>query len=224
MSWIKQARRDYLASIIIKDETIAYIEFVGEPQTRTHGKKQLRSGEEVDDIRVFAKVKYLGGTARAKSGKEDSYPAVAGDEYTLWMSSTLNGKILDVLGWESGDPPPLMGKKFKIWRSEERRGGNRIYDCELLSSDFVYNAKTKSSTPTISKEEPKKVSKPSVGDDALIGTLTEKLKTIGELDKDTWYVFVINKGAKDQSDAERITNLMSEKGLISVSETTVSIK
>lgn len=226
MSWIKQARRDYLASLIIKDDMIAYVEFSGEPQTRTQGKKQLRSGEEVDDVRVFAKIKYIGGSARAKQGKEDSYPAVQGDEYTLWMSSTLNGRILDVLGYESGDPPPLMGKKFKIWRSEERRGGNRIYECELLSNDFTFDKSSSSSNilKETKKVEAKKATKPSVGDDSLINTLTEKIKLLDEIDKDTWYVFVINKGAKDQTDAERITNIMKEKGLIDITATSVKAK
>jgi len=215
MSWTKGARRDYPPNLKITDDNHAIVVFLSEPKTRSFGKKKTRRGEEVDDIRTFAQVRYLEGTARAKVGSEDSYPAVAGEEYTLWMSTTLTGKILEVLNWQEGQPDPLLsGSKWKIWRSQERRGGNRIYDAELLAGTKAIET----SQTTVTPPSPKPDKAEDL--DGIALQLAGSLKNIKKVDLATWKNYCNTRGV----DADKITKRMVELQLVTVDSTHISYK
>lgn len=201
MSWTQGARTDFAPSLKIEGDAHAYVEFLQEPTQTNFGKKQNRKGDEVDDIRIKAQVTYYGGDARSKKGKEDSLPAVKGNEYTLWIATTLRRKFLDILKWKEGQPAPnLMGTKWKIWRGEIGTGGHRVYEAELQPA-------------TLSLKDVK------VDDTGLVLTLKKSLEAVGPIDKDTWYKFAKEKGA---TDAEAITAKMAELGYAKVESTKVS--
>ena len=187
---------------MIQDDATAYVDFIAEPVPQTFGKKKLRDGSEVDDIRVRARVTYLGGSARSKKKGEDSLPARAGDEYTLWISSTLKGRILDEMGYNDGPPPDMLGVKFKIWRSQERQGGNRIYDCERLADDFSFS-------PTELKV---------AAEEGLMVTLRDAINQLESFELEGWYTYCEQKGA---ADGKAITKKMADAGMLILESTKV---
>lgn len=202
MSWVTGARRDYPANLSIVDDAIAYVEFLSEPASQTFGKKKLKDGTEADDVRVRARVTYLGGSARSKKKGEDSLPAKMGEEYTLWIGTTLKGKILDCMAYEDGPPPTMVGTKFKVWRSQERHGGHRLYDAELLSSDFSFD-------PTEVK---------AMAEDGLMVTLKESIDKLESLELNAWHTYCEQKGA---ANGEAITKKMAEQGMLTLESTKV---
>jgi hypothetical protein len=201
MSWTTGARRDYPASLQIQGDTHAFVEFVSEPSEQNFGKKKNRDDEEIDDIRIKATVKYLGGDARTKKGKEDSLPAVKGNEYTLWIAATLRGKFLDILNYKDGAvAPKLVGTKWKIWRGEVGTGGHRVYEAELQPATL---------SPTDVK---------TPDDSAILLQLKKSLEAVGAIDKETWYKFCKEKGA---ADGEAITAKMAELGYAKIESTKI---
>jgi hypothetical protein len=208
MSWTKGVREDYAPSLKIEGDVKASVEFLDEPISVDFGKKQDRKGNEVDDNRIKANVKYLGGDARSKKGKEDSLPAVIGSEYTLWVATTLRMKILAILKWREGQPAPnLKGTQWKVWRGEIGTGGHRVYEAELISAASV-------STPNVAKP-----ASTEVKDDApMMAQLKGSLDAIGPVDKDTWYKFCTEKGV---ANGEAITLKMAEKGLCKIESTKI---
>ena len=216
MSWVDKARRNFLPSLTIRESMIGIIEFTGEPESQNFGKKKNTKNEEVDDIRLRANVKYIGGSAMYK---EDNsfYPAKVGEEYALWMAATLSGAILNVLGWKKGDPVPLMtGTKWKIWRGEYTKGGQRSYDAELISGDF-----TPVQTPEPEKAKP--VEGPYTASNETQTELADAIKKLGEIDRATWSVFAQSKGVPADK-VDEVTQLMVDKGLIFANAMKVSSK
>ena len=204
MSWVTGARRDYPPSIVIQGEMTAQIEFIKEPTQRKSMRKQKdkESGieREVEVIQTLTRITYLGGTARSKRKGEDTLPAKVGEEYTIWMGKTLLGAILDALDYKEGDPdPPLVGTKWKVWRGEKTFGGNRTYEAELLNADFV-------PTPPSAEDQ----------DEIILISLIDSMKKLGNIDKATWYDFCLDKGAKDNDDAIRLTDILSLRGQVTV--------
>jgi hypothetical protein len=180
---------------------VAHVRFVGEPKSRKFGTKQARDGSEIDDIRYFATVEYLGGTARSKSRDGPVLPAKKGKEFTLWMGSTLKGAILDGIGWQDGDPDPILkNTTWKIWRGETGTGGHRVYEALLYEGD-----------------EPEDTPLPS-DDEATIELLKEAIMELEEIDIEPWYDFCETSGAED---GEAITKKMVEMGIVELTDTMV---
>ena len=216
MSWVNKARRNFLPSLTIRESMIGIVEFLGEPESQSFGKKKNLKGEEVDDNRIRASVKYIGGSAMYKE-ENSFYPAKVGEEYALWMGATLSGAILDILGWQTGNPVPLMaGTKWKIWRGEYGKGGNRIYEAELISGDF-----TPVSTPEPEKAKPSEA--PYTATDETQNELADAIKKLGEIDRATWAVFAQSKGVPAEK-VDEVTKLMVDKGLIFANAIKVSSK
>ena len=217
MSWVDGARRDFLSSLTIRDDMIGHVEFLEEPDTQNFGKKKNRKGEEIDDIRVKAKVKYLGGSAMYKE-ENSFYPAKVNEEYTLWMSATMSGAMLDILGWKKGGPIPLMkNTSWKIWRGEYGRGGHRTYEAEILSGEY----KPVPAPDPVKKEE--KLPVEYVPNENTLNELADAIKKLGEIDKATWAVFVQSKGVPTDK-VDEITSTLVEKGLIYANSIKVSSK
>jgi hypothetical protein len=216
MSWTKGVREDYAPSLKIEGDINATVEFLDEPTSVDFGKKQDRKGNEVDDNRIKANVKYIGGDARSKKGKEDSLPAVVGGEYTLWVATTLRMKILALLKWREGQPAPaLKGTQWKIWRGEIGTGGHRVYEAELKSAAPISTV----SAPNEAKPASTASTPTEVKDDApMMAQLKKSLDAIGPVDKDTWYKFCTEKGA---ANGEAITAKMAENNLCKIESTKI---
>ena len=218
MSWVDGARRDFLPSLTIRDDMIGHVEFLEEPETQNFGKKKNRKGDEIDDIRVKAKVKYLGGSAMYKE-ENSFYPAKVNEEYTLWMSATMSGAMLNILGWKKGQPIPLMkNTSWKIWRGEYGRGGHRTYEAEILSGEYK-----PSPTPDPAKKEEKPIAVEYVASEKTLNELADAIKKLGEIDRATWAVFAQSKGVPAEK-VDKTTSLMVEKGLIYANSIKVSSK
>ena len=216
--WVNHRTRNYLPSLKIQGDMTAIIEFLSEPQTQNFGKKTNRKGDEVDDVRVRAKVKYIGGSA-AYIEEKIQYSAKIGEEYTLWISNTLSSAFLGALGWEENDPVPLMeGSRWKIWRGEFGRGGHRVYEAELISGEFK-----PAPTPEPSKPEPKPEPEEFKATDELYKELADAIAKLVEIDVDTWSVFLQSKGVPVEQ-VETITAQMIEKGLLYKDASKVSSK
>lgn len=219
MSWVKQARRDFLPDLQIKNEYVAYVKFLKEPETLDKGEKLNQKGEKVKDIRIHAEVEYLGGSARAKKGKEkeDSFSAVVGEKYTLWIGATLGGKLLELLDFKGGDvAPPLVGTMWKIWRSEKTQGGNRLYDAELLKKAPT----TEEVTLAV-----KTLAIPKTTDDDVVKLIaTDAIKKLDTIDRATWLKYLIDKGAGTEVKALEITMKLQTEGVLTISETQVALK
>jgi hypothetical protein len=217
MSWVKQARRDFLPDLQIRNEVVAYVKFLKEPETWDKGEKTNLKGEKVKDIRVHADVEYLGGSARARKGKEDSFPSVVGEKYTLWIGGTLGGKLLELLNFKGGDvAPPLVGTMWKIWRSEKTQGGNRLYDAELLkksptTEEVVLAVKTLAIPKTTDEDVVKLIA-------------TDAIKKLDTIDRATWLKYLIDKGAGTEAKALDITMKLQTEGVLTISETQVALK
>jgi hypothetical protein len=209
MSWVTGARRDYPPNLVIQDKMIAQIEFIKEPTQRKtmRKRKDKETGEEVEVevTQTLCQIKYLGGSARSKRKGEDTLPAKMDETYTLWMGKTLLGAILDALDYKEGDDDPqLIGTKWKVWRGEVVFGGNRSYEAELLNPDFV-------PTPPTKEDE----------DEMVLAALLESMERIGDIDKPTWYDFCLDKGAKDEADAIRLTEILASRGQVRVESTQI---
>jgi len=213
MSWINGATRNFSSSLTIRDDMLALIEILGEPQVRSFGTKKNRKNEEVPDERAFCSVMYMGGSARYKDG-DNLLPAVEGDTYTLWLSSTLSGKILEGMEYKDGNPAPILeGTKWKVWRGAYGRGGQRVYEAERLSADLPVTPKASSLPPEV---------KPEIDEEAVMTALVKGIEMIGEIDHDTWNSLVQSKGIPvDGVDA--LTAKMVEKGLITKDATKISL-
>lgn len=181
----------------------AQVEIIEEPVTQLFGKKTLRDGREVDDIRARVKVIYLGGSARSKRRDEPELPARIGDEYTLWLGATLKGAILDGLNYKDGPAPPLKGSKWNVWRGDAGRGGQRIYEAELLEGDY---------TPPTPEEAAK------ADDEQLKIQLKDVIDKLGSIDKPTWYGFCKDKGSEEP---EALTEAMAEAGYLKIESTKI---
>ena len=202
MSWVKGARTEFLPNLKIADDTVVWIEFLTEPEEINFGKKKTLKGNEIDDVRYHANVKYLQGNGRGKVKNEDSFPAKIGELYTLWLPTSLIGKILGITKYSgTGDAPKLAGTKWKIWRSLEKRGGNRLYDAALVTE-------VPSTAPSITEATP-----PAVDLDSLALQLAGFLKPLGELDTGTWKQYCTAR----KVDCDAITKKMQELKLIEVS-------
>ena len=206
MSWVTGARRDFPASLQIQGDSEAYVEFTTEPTPQSFGKKKNRQGEEVDDIRVRARVTYLKGTAWSKKGKDNALPAKMGEEYTLWIGATLKGAILDLFEYKEGPAPEIVGTQIKVWRGEVGSGGHKVYCAALLDENL--NVSEKEEVPGLTDEE-------------FIESLAKAIRKLENIDKPTWYKFCVDKGAKTPEEAERITNLMAEQNILTVESTKI---
>ncbi len=204
-SWVTGARRtDFPASLKIQGDVKAQVEIIEEPATQNFGKKTLRDGTEVDDIRARVKVTYLGGSARSKRRDEPELPARIGDEYTLWLGATLKGAILKGLNYKDGPAPVLVGTKWNVWRGDIGQGGHRVYEAELLEGEYV---------PTTPEEAVK------VDEEQLQMQLKDVIDKLGSIDKPTWYGFCKNKGAENP---EAFTEVMAEAGYLKIESTKIS--
>lgn len=205
-SWITGARRaNFPPNLKIYGDLTAQVEILEEPVTQNFGKKSLRDGTEVDDDRARCRVTYLAGTGRSKRRDEPELPAKIGDEYTLWLASTLKGAMLDHLGWVSGSPPPIItGTKWNIWRGEAGQGGQRIYECDLMSGDYV-------------APDPSEIAK--MDEDQLMLQLKDVIDKLGSIDKTAWYSFARDKGAEDP---EAVTQKMAEAGYLTIESTKIT--
>jgi len=182
----------------------AQVEIIEEPATQNFGRKTLRDGTEVDDIRARVRVTYLGGSARSKRRDEPELPARIGDEYTLWLGATLKGAILDGLGYKDGPAPPLKGSKWNVRRGDIGQGGHRVYEAELLEGDY---------TPPTPEEAAK------VDEEQLQMQLKDVIDKLGSIDKPTWYGFCKDKGVEDP---EALTEAMAEAGYLEIESTKIS--
>ena len=210
MSWVDGARTEYPANLKITGDLWGKVKILAEPQSRSFGKKKNRKGEEIDDIRYFTQVEYLDGNARGKEGSEDSFPAAPGETYTLWISATLSGAMLEALDWNRGDPAPIMtDTRWKVYRSEETRGGNRLYSAELLSTPPQTSTSKKIPEETPKEPTPSETPVKDI-DDAEITALANSLKIIKELDLTTWEQYCQNANI----DMEAATKRMVELGLV----------
>ena len=204
MSWVKGARTEFLPDLKITDDTVVWIEFVTEPEERNFGKKKTQKGEEIDDLRYHANIKYLQGNGRVKRKNEDSFPAKAGDPYTLWLPKSLIGKILELTKYSgTGDAPKLAGTKWKVWRSLEKQGGNRLYDAELVTS-----VPSTFTPPTAAPEAPQ------TDLNSLALQIAGFLKPLGELDSASWKQYCKARSL----DCDAITKKMQELKLIEVTD------
>lgn len=218
MSWIDQRSRNYLPSLQVRGDMTAIVEFISEPTTQNFGKKTTRKGDEVDDVRVRAKVKYIGGSATYIEEKV-AYSAKTGEEYTLWIGSTLSAAFLEQLGWKENDPTPLMtGTRWKVWRGEYGRGGHRIYEAELLSGEFKPVP-----APDPSKPEPEPEPEEFKITDEFLEEQSNSVKKLGEIDKETWSVFLQSKGVPSDQ-VESVTDKMVKKELLYANNISVSSK
>jgi len=200
MSWVQGARRDYPASLQIKDDKTAQVRFNAEPDVQNFGTKENRKGETVQDDRTYARVTYLGGTARTKKGGV-VLPAKVGEEYTLWIGSTLKGKILEGMKYTTGPPPKMVGTEWNIWRGEEGQGGQRVYDAIPLGEPI----------PEVTVDE-----------DGLMATLKLSIEKLGDIDHPTWYSFVKEQIKSDSIDeAKAFTERMADAGLLKVTPTKI---
>jgi len=230
MSWTDGATRNFLSSLTIREDMVAHVEFIEEPETQSFGTKKNRKGDEVPDIRVRAKVTYLDGSAMYKEDKS-FLKAQKGENYTLWIGSTLSGSFLDAFGWSRGDAVPAMvGTKWKVFRGDYGQGGHRVYEAELLSGDY-----SPISTPEvkINKPEPKPTPKPAPTPapeapaekveitDATYTELAEAVSKLGDIDKDTWAVFCKSKGVP-LNQVDEVTETMISKGMLYADATKVS--
>jgi len=210
MSWITGAKRTYLPSLQIQGDAFAVVEFLEEPVPQNFGTKKVTRDKieiEVPDIRVRAKVRYLSGTCRSKQSKQDSLPAKAGNEYTLWIGSVLSGKILDALNWnDSNSAPELIGTQWRVWRGAVGSFGRRVYETEIVSVEGY---------------EPPAPPTPEDQDALLIDSLKKAIIRLADIDTVTWYNFCKEKGAKDEADAIRITKLMEEQGIVRIEATQI---
>ena len=224
-SWINGATRNFLSSLTIREDMVAHVEFIEEPEQQNFGTKENRKKEIIPDIRVRAKVTYLDGSAMYKEDKA-FIKAEKGEDYTLWIGATLSGAFLDALAYKQGDPAPTMiGTKWKIFRGDYGQGGHRTYEAELLSGEYkpvisIQKEKPKVEKPTVTKEAKKEE---VVIDDKIHKELADAVVKLGDIEKDTWAVFCKSKGVPlDQVDA--VTQAMCDKGLIFADATKVSAK
>ncbi len=206
-SWVTGAKReDFPASLKIQGDMKAQVEIVEEPATQSFGqkKKSKDSAELIDDIRARVKVIYLGGSARSKRTNEPELPARIGDEYTLWLGSTLKRAILDGMNYKDGPAPSLIGTKWNVRRGEPGYGGQRVYEADLLEGDYI---------PQSSEEAAK------VDEEQLQLELKEVIDTLGSIEKQTWYNYCKEKGAEDP---ETFTEAMAEAGYIKIESTKIT--
>ena len=200
MSWAKGARRDYPASLTIVDDQTAKVRFTAEPEIQNFGTKENYKGEEVPDERTRARVTYLGGTARSKKGGV-VLPAKVGEEYTLWMGSTIRGAILEALNYSSGAPPELVGTEWNVWRGEKGRSGQRVYEALPLGEPI----------PVV-----------EIDDDEAMAQLKLSIEKLGDIDHATWYAFVKEQiKADSEEEAKAFTQKMEDAGLLKVTPTKV---
>jgi hypothetical protein len=179
-------------SLQIQGDMQATVKFNKEPRSRIQGEKTLRDGTVVPDVRRFVSVTYLSGTARSKRTGEDALPAVVGQEYTLWLGSTLLSAILEIMGHEEGDDAPVMTDTiWRIWRGDTGFGGHRVYEAEKLDS--------LEDVPEVDPEE------------GLMLMLKDTILKIGELPKKDWYSYCADKGVED---AEAFTEKMEKAGYL----------
>jgi len=193
MSWTQGASRNYPDTLKIEGSAFALVQFVNEPKTHSFGTKlDTKTGEQVPDERPYARVKYLGGTAKARNRDKEINPAVPDVEYTLWIGRTLLTAFLDELDHENVNVAPTMENTiWKISRGGKVFGGNTGYIAELI--------KDESAIPKVDPEE------------MLMLSLKDTLEKIGELPKKDWYAYCEEKGAKN---GEELTAKMLEKGYL----------
>ena len=233
MSWTKGARIEYPPNLRIQEDSRAVVEFSTEPRNRNFGKKTLRDGREVDDIRYFARVKYIEGTARSKKGDGDSIAAVSGEEYTLWLSTTLSTAIAKAAGWKEGDSTPaLTGTKWEIWRSNERIGGNRIYAARHVSGDIIALSDVPPSDDdddddnddgneiAIKNPTNNKTVLTDMELDATALQLSKAIEPLGEIEVNTWNKYCGKKGY----DGELLTQRMVALDLVEINGDVIKYK
>jgi len=186
MSWIKGAKTDFPESLKIQDDMVAYLKFVGEPESWEKAE---------DDIRYHAKVEYLGGSAVAFSKDKDPHAAEKNEIYTLWLPKTLLGAILNEFGWREGKPAPsLDGSRWKVWRTEEKRGSNRLYGASKMEGEDIANDEILTTVQRLKN-----------------GDILQTLKALSKLDHETWKTFL---EGKDVPNPEEVTEKMLELGYI----------
>jgi len=193
MSWTQGASRNYPNTLKIEGSAFALVRFINEPKTHSFGNKtDAKTGEQVPDERPYAKVMYLGGTAKCKNRDKEITPAIVDVEYTLWIGRTLLTAFLDALNHEDVSVAPTMEDTiWKISRGGKVFGGNTGYIAELIEDE--------SAIPKVDPEE------------MLMLTLKDTLEKIGELPKKDWYAYCEEKGAKN---GEEMTGKMLEKGYL----------
>jgi len=201
MSWVQGARRDYPASLSITGDQTAQVRFNGEPQIHNFGTKKNRKDEEVQDDRTYARVTYLGGTARSKKGGV-VLPAKAGEEYTLWIGSTLKGSLLEGMNYTSGAPPSMEGTEWNVWRGDEATGGHRVYEALPLGEPIPEKA--------------------PVDHNEAMESLKLSIEKLGDIDHATWYAFVKEQIECDtEEEAKAFTEKMVKAGLLKVTPTKI---
>lgn len=205
MSWVTNARREFLPDLQVQDNNVAYVKFLGEPVIYdTKKTKKTQKGNEIPDIRVHADVEYLGGSSTMAKRNADKTKSIlsakAGEKVNLWIGNTLAGKLAEKMGYTgSGDAPKLVGTMWKIWRSNERQGGNRLYDAELL------------------KEVPKDMSATTPVDDELVlAVATDAIKKLGTVEVATFYKYLAEKTGGSEEKAKVLVEKLVAKGVVTV--------
>jgi len=190
MAWTKGAVGNFPDNLKVQGDMTAYVEMIGEPEIWEKAE---------DDKRPHIKVEYLGGDAIADAKEIDPYPAEKGEIYTLWMGKTLIGSILSAIGWVEGKPTPSIdGLRFKIWRTQEKVGGNRLYGASLMEGEDIESDEMANLVKKLES-----------------GTIITTLKTLKKLDHETWKTLLANETT---ADADTVTEMMVEKGYITTDD------
>jgi len=233
MSWTEGARPDFTPNLVVDGDKIAYVEMAAEPREVDFGMKTVkRQGKDtkIADIRHCTQVIYRGGNARANqknpdTSERDFFDPIVGEEYTLWLPETLIRAMLKGLNWTKGNPAPLvMGTKWKVWRSEQRRGAHRLYAAELLKEFSSFSESTLETTyregeveTSLTTPESDYITDPQLKSDAhkYVGVI----KPIGEIDLANWQVYCERQGftgKEGNASWEELTDVMVAEGLVEV--------
>jgi hypothetical protein len=193
MAWTTGATGAFPENLKIQGDMVAYVKMVAEPEVWE---------KDEDDKRPHIKCEYLGGDAVAAAKEIEAHPAEVGEIYTLWMGKTLSGAILQALGWREGRAAPsIEGTAWKIWRTTEMVGGNRLYAASKMEGEDIQS----DAAANLAKK-------------LEAGSLMKTLRTLTKLDHETWKTFLAGEGVVDPDAA---TAQMVELGYITTDDKNV---